>query len=600
LFANTRPAKGRLTSALTVQTDYGDCCPYIVQYIAIHRTDTFFVWYQTKPPTPVSLVSATHAIKRWLLRDAAVCGVGGRAHSGGRRVTVAGIHALKNLVVGFVASQETTTTTAAVPEPTTGRLGEVSGALAGKENNATTQKNRNAFQTLLSAAKEAAADAGHDPCRAVRRAGVALAFAIEWRFGGAEGPARALAVAVLACKAEPSFGARADILWDTRDGFRKRGEGDVSLSSAAVASRKWATAAVSSPDGRALAFWTTASLRAATRRSGAETASAATALLHALRGVGGWHDPADAAASAGRVAAVDAILAGAAAMTQSLDQKGNGANPLDDGGEDEAERNERRKRKEERRRAKTEKEERRKIRDARRSKRATDAVAAANEKYEIDHDHELDRGEPSAFDPSAMEPSEMLEGGSEMVLSEGTRVDTSGRDGADLDTAGDANRGTPTGGTSTGGGGGAAKEENEEVGTRDVGDVAFVEPAATEQQVHEVVSAATPAAVAATAPPPAAAPPLVGVKRERSPSAAPAPNATADTGAAPAPQPAPPPAKKPKLMFSFGAKKETVEAAAVSPLTEGEPRERKEKKEKKEKTEKKEKKEKKEKRNRGE
>jgi len=41
LFAHTRRAKGRLTSALTVQTDYGDCCPYIVPYIAIYNTDTF-------------------------------------------------------------------------------------------------------------------------------------------------------------------------------------------------------------------------------------------------------------------------------------------------------------------------------------------------------------------------------------------------------------------------------------------------------------------------------------------------------------------------------------------------------------------------------
>jgi hypothetical protein len=41
--AHTRRAEGRLTSSLTVQTDYGDCCPYIVQYIAIHETDTFGV-----------------------------------------------------------------------------------------------------------------------------------------------------------------------------------------------------------------------------------------------------------------------------------------------------------------------------------------------------------------------------------------------------------------------------------------------------------------------------------------------------------------------------------------------------------------------------
>ena len=32
---------GTTTSALIVQTDYGDCCPYIVQYIAIYETDTF-------------------------------------------------------------------------------------------------------------------------------------------------------------------------------------------------------------------------------------------------------------------------------------------------------------------------------------------------------------------------------------------------------------------------------------------------------------------------------------------------------------------------------------------------------------------------------
>ena len=42
LFAHTRLAKGRLTSALTVQTEAGDCCPYIVQYIAMYATDTFF------------------------------------------------------------------------------------------------------------------------------------------------------------------------------------------------------------------------------------------------------------------------------------------------------------------------------------------------------------------------------------------------------------------------------------------------------------------------------------------------------------------------------------------------------------------------------
>ena len=42
--SNTRDIlvpEGTVTSALTVQTDYGDCCPYIVQYIAMYQTDTF-------------------------------------------------------------------------------------------------------------------------------------------------------------------------------------------------------------------------------------------------------------------------------------------------------------------------------------------------------------------------------------------------------------------------------------------------------------------------------------------------------------------------------------------------------------------------------
>jgi transcription initiation factor TFIID subunit 2 len=53
---------------------------------------------RTRPPTAPAYAGAAEAIARWLRRDAAVCGVGGRVHAGGRRVTVAAIHALKHLL----------------------------------------------------------------------------------------------------------------------------------------------------------------------------------------------------------------------------------------------------------------------------------------------------------------------------------------------------------------------------------------------------------------------------------------------------------------------------------------------------------------------
>ena len=51
----------------------------------------------TRPPTVASVVGAARAIRRWLWHDAAVCGVGGATHAGGRRVTVAALHALARL-----------------------------------------------------------------------------------------------------------------------------------------------------------------------------------------------------------------------------------------------------------------------------------------------------------------------------------------------------------------------------------------------------------------------------------------------------------------------------------------------------------------------
>ena len=52
----------------------------------------------TRPPTVASLRGAVSAVHRWLLHDAVICGVGGRTHAGGRRVTVAALHALRSLV----------------------------------------------------------------------------------------------------------------------------------------------------------------------------------------------------------------------------------------------------------------------------------------------------------------------------------------------------------------------------------------------------------------------------------------------------------------------------------------------------------------------
>jgi coatomer subunit beta len=41
--AYTKSCLPVLPKLVTVQTDYPDCCPYIVQYIAMHKTDTFFL-----------------------------------------------------------------------------------------------------------------------------------------------------------------------------------------------------------------------------------------------------------------------------------------------------------------------------------------------------------------------------------------------------------------------------------------------------------------------------------------------------------------------------------------------------------------------------
>lgn len=52
----------------------------------------------TRPPTTAALEGAVDAIRRWLRHDAVICGVGGSTHAGGRRVTIAALHALRALV----------------------------------------------------------------------------------------------------------------------------------------------------------------------------------------------------------------------------------------------------------------------------------------------------------------------------------------------------------------------------------------------------------------------------------------------------------------------------------------------------------------------
>ena len=127
---------------------------------------------RTRPPTALAYAGAAEAIARWLRRDAAVCGVGGRAHAGGRRVTVAAIHALKHLLCAGGGEAFVLLENENAP-----RDGEKADA--------------SPLGAALRAAREISADAAGDPCRAVRRAGASLAFALEWRFGGSAGPARA-------------------------------------------------------------------------------------------------------------------------------------------------------------------------------------------------------------------------------------------------------------------------------------------------------------------------------------------------------------------------------------------------------------------------
>ena len=261
--------------------------------------------------------------------------------------------------------------------------------------------------------------------------------------------ARALALTALACKAEPSAGARADVLWDARDAFRARG-------GARAAATAWAEAAGSSPDGRALAHWTADSLRQAARLAGPEAGCAAAALLHALAGREGWHDALDAEACARRAADVEAALASAGgAGDASAAALAAGARGLAEAGalDDEAERAERRERKEKRRRAKAEKEERRRLRDKKRAARRAEheaAMAAAAETA---------GPEPSGPETSGPEPSgvEVSEGA---LTGTGLEGSDGGLTGALSEGTAFANdsRATLTGGTGGGGGGGGDDE----------------------------------------------------------------------------------------------------------------------------------------------
>ena len=60
--------KGRLTSALTVQTDYGDCCPYIVQYTRYTRLTLSFIYRKTRSTTLGCDTSPTSARRPFVLK----------------------------------------------------------------------------------------------------------------------------------------------------------------------------------------------------------------------------------------------------------------------------------------------------------------------------------------------------------------------------------------------------------------------------------------------------------------------------------------------------------------------------------------------------
>ena len=325
----------------------------------------------TRPPTARATAAAADAIGRWILRDHAVCGAGGRTHAGGRRVSVAAQRALGAMVANLPPLRdvkrrvEEAKKAAAKEEEAEGGANGLNGLPASSGEAAAASSFSSREKKNAAAAAEAAleavarcvglarrtvADAVGDACQAVRRAAATLAFDVEARHGGEDptaGAAIGVAAMILACKAEASGAARAALLWDLRAALlgapdllelaKKAMEGgeevkeeevkaeeakeeEAKASKASKASSKAASSEGSSSFARATLAWARASLRAATHRAGAEAGVAAAHLLHLLAGRPRTADEADErdlaarrAADAATLAGVDASALGAAA-----------------------------------------------------------------------------------------------------------------------------------------------------------------------------------------------------------------------------------------------------------------------------------------------
>ena len=549
-----------------------------------------------RPATLDTLLQIVRAIAKRMRENANICGVGGRAHEGGRRVTVAGMLALRSLLSRIPPLPESLSAAneakkALAAEPKSKRRGGSALALDGELG---AREKKRLADAALGAVVADAVETGRsfvragidDPCPAVRRAAASLQFGIEARHGGQCGVARALAFTTLACKAERSGGVRAAMLWDARDGILSTEDAPAQLASLTRGAPDGGGDAGSKDShGFDIFEWASTSLRIAARRAGAETASAALALLHAANGLTGFADEKDAADAKARELARNAVLAGAAQAVNEVEDEA-----------DEAERAERRRRKEEKAKARAEKEEKRARKEERRArKRAAAAVAAAEAAKEAAAEAAAagikEEGTPSEMITDMdgdVTMGGMSEGGPMSGLTGGVTGVTGGDDAEDS--------GAPSEGKS-------ADPMSQATGTPSLATPLGTQatttppPAAAPAPEPEPAPAPAPPPVAAAGPAPPAEPAqVVGVKRGRdeafasaagTPSSAPAAAAAAVTPSAEQP------AKKPKLVFAFGKKPAAAPAAPAAP--EPEVKEKKEKKEKKDKKEKKEKKEKREK-----
>ena len=154
-----------------------------------------------------ALQSSLDAISRWLTKDVNICGVGGRTHAGGRRVTTAALEALR-----AVATRLPSLARVVAVE----RDARADARAASKKTLRDAASLRRGVSAALARCQEAIDAASKDACQAVRRAGAALAFDVEMKHGGVAGAARALANSVLRCKVEHGAAAKATLLWDAR------------------------------------------------------------------------------------------------------------------------------------------------------------------------------------------------------------------------------------------------------------------------------------------------------------------------------------------------------------------------------------------------